>query len=63
MGGRAGFCVTGAEDRFVRVWPLDFSDYFLEAEHAAPVSAVSVSHDCLKIAIGPAPHLMPPTSP
>jgi hypothetical protein len=25
------FCVTGAEDSYVRVWPLDFSDYFLEA--------------------------------
>ena len=28
-----GFCVTGSEDKYLRVWPLDFSDYFLEAEH------------------------------
>ena len=47
-----GFCVTGSSDRFLRVWPLDFSDYFLEAEHAAYVSALSVSGDCLRIAIG-----------
>ena len=47
-----GFCVTGSSDRFLRVWPLDFSDYFLEAEHAAPVNALSVSGDCLRIAIG-----------
>eukprot|EP00960_Hanusia_phi_P075929 768485-Hanusia_phi.AAC.1 len=49
-----GFCVTGSEDRFLRVWPLDFSDYFLEAEHAAPVNALAVSSDCLRIAIGTA---------
>jgi WD repeat-containing protein 90 len=47
-----GFCVTGSSDRFLRVWPLDFSDYFLEAEHAAHVNALSVSGDCLRIAIG-----------
>jgi WD40 repeat protein len=46
-----GFCVTGSDDRFLRVWPLDFSDYFLEAQHAAPVMSVGVSSDCLKIAI------------
>ena len=44
--------MTGSSDRFLRVWPLDFSDYFLEAEHAAPVTALSVSADCLRIAIG-----------
>jgi len=49
-----GFCVTGSADRFLRVWPLDFSDYFLEAEHAAPVSSLSVSADCLRVAIGTA---------
>jgi WD40 repeat protein len=46
-----GFCVTGSDDRFLRVWPLDFSDYFLEAQHAAPVTSVGVSSDSLKIAI------------
>jgi hypothetical protein len=39
-----GFCVTGSEDRFLRVWPLDFSDFFLEAEHDAPVVAADVRY-------------------
>ena len=25
-----GFCVTASTDQFLRVWPLDFSDYWLE---------------------------------
>lgn len=25
-----GFCVTASDDKFVRVWPVDFSDFFLE---------------------------------
>lgn len=42
-----GFCVTGAADGLMRVWPLDFSDYFLEAQHKgtylalAPLSCLS----------------------
>jgi WD40 repeat protein len=47
-----GFCVTGSQDKFLRVWPLDFSDYFLEAEHEGPVQAVDVSPDGLKLAVG-----------
>ena len=27
-----GFCVTGSMDKYLRVWPLDFSDFFLEAQ-------------------------------
>ena len=26
-----GFAVTASDDRFLRVWPTDFSDFFLEA--------------------------------
>lgn len=26
----AGLCVTASDDKFLRVWPLDFSDYLLE---------------------------------
>lgn len=26
-----GFAVTASDDRFLRVWPVDFSDFFLEA--------------------------------
>lgn len=25
-----GLCVTGSDDRFMRVWPLDFADFLLE---------------------------------
>ncbi|XP_048030728.1 WD repeat-containing protein 90 isoform X2 [Megalobrama amblycephala] len=41
----AEFCVTGSEDGFMRLWPLDFSSVFLEAEHEGPVSLVCVSSD------------------
>jgi WD40 repeat protein len=47
-----GFCVTGSEDKFLRVWPLDFSDYVLEAEHEGPVQSVDVSPDGLKLVVG-----------
>ena len=47
-----GFCVTGSEDKYLRVWPLDFSDYFLEAEHEGPVQSVDVSPDGLKLVVG-----------
>ena len=39
----AGFCVTGSEDQFLRVWPLDFSEYFLEAKHEGVVLSLDVS--------------------
>ena len=27
-----GFCVTASDDRFLRIWPLDFSDFLLEVQ-------------------------------
>ena len=27
----SGFCVTGSQDQYLRVWPLDFSEFYLEA--------------------------------
>lgn len=47
-----GFCVTASDDKFVRVWPVDFSDFFLEAEHETAVSSVGLSPDGLRIAVG-----------
>lgn len=44
-----GFAITGCDDKFVRVWPVDFSDFFLEAEHEAPVTAVGISPDGLQV--------------
>ncbi|XP_075890586.1 WD repeat-containing protein 90 [Nelusetta ayraudi] len=45
----SSFCCTGSEDGFLRLWPLDFSAVFLEAEHEGPVSLVSVSSDGLLV--------------
>jgi len=50
----AGFAVTGAEDRLLRVWPLDFSAHFLETEHEGSVTAIDASPDGLKLLIGTA---------
>ncbi len=48
----AGFCVTGSEDSYLRVWPLDFSEYFLEAKHEGVVLSLDVSQDALQVACG-----------
>ncbi|XP_047466070.1 WD repeat-containing protein 90 [Mugil cephalus] len=45
----SSFCATGSEDGFLRLWPLDFSAVFLEAEHEGPVSVVLVSSDSLQV--------------
>ncbi|XP_054455160.1 WD repeat-containing protein 90 isoform X2 [Anoplopoma fimbria] len=45
----SSFCATGSEDGFLRLWPLDFSAIFLEAEHEGPVSLVSISSDSLQV--------------
>lgn len=46
------FCVTGSEDCYLRVWPLDFSEFFMEAKHEGTVSAVDISMDGLKVVCG-----------
>ncbi len=44
-----GFAVTGSDDNYVRVWPLDFADFLLE-----------VSPDLLSCAeCGAAPSVLP----
>jgi WD repeat-containing protein 90 len=45
-----GYCVTGSADRFLRVWPLDFSSFLLEAEHEGEVVGVDISLDGLRVA-------------
>ena len=37
LDGTDRLFVSGSMDSFVRVWPNDFSDYFLEAQHTSPV--------------------------
>ena len=46
-----GLCITGSSDHLLRVWPLDFSDYFLEAEHESAISSVAVSTDGLRAGV------------
>ncbi|XP_074646351.1 WD repeat-containing protein 90-like [Tubulanus polymorphus] len=46
------FCVTGSDDGFLRLWSLDFSHVYLEAEHEGPVTAVAITDDGLKILAG-----------
>ena len=37
-----GFCVTASNDGFLRMWPLDFSAFFLEARYDCPVTGVAL---------------------
>ena len=46
------FCVTGSEDGVVRVWPIDFSEFLIEAKHEAPVVGLDISFDSLDIICG-----------
>ena len=47
-----GFCVTASADQYLRVWPLDFSDFWLEAHHEGAVTCIDISYDGLRIASG-----------
>ncbi|CAG9312063.1 unnamed protein product [Blepharisma stoltei] len=47
-----GFCVTGSKDCYMRVWPLDFSEFYLEAHHEDTVTAVDISSDGLHVVCG-----------
>jgi hypothetical protein len=38
--------------RFLRVWPLDFRAYLLEAEHDAPLAAAAIGPGGLRVAAG-----------
>jgi WD repeat-containing protein 90 len=44
-----GFAITGSDDKLLRIWPIDFSDHFLEAEHEMPVTSVGISPDGLQV--------------
>jgi hypothetical protein len=43
------FCATGSDDGYVRIWPLDFSQVSVEAEHEASIGVVRFSPDCFRI--------------
>ncbi len=44
------FCVTGSDDGYARLWPLDFKQVFIEAEHEAAITVAVFSPDNTKIA-------------
>eukprot|EP00002_Diphylleia_rotans_P027250 TRINITY_DN5458_c0_g1_i4.p1 TRINITY_DN5458_c0_g1~~TRINITY_DN5458_c0_g1_i4.p1 ORF type:complete len:980 (-),score=137.24 TRINITY_DN5458_c0_g1_i4:162-3101(-) len=46
------YCVTGSGDRLLRLWPLDFSDYILEAEHEDSIVSCIMSDDGTKVFVG-----------
>jgi WD repeat-containing protein 90 len=49
----SGYAVTGGGvDARLRVWPLDFGDFLLEAQHEGPVTSVQVSRDGKKLSVG-----------
>ena len=47
-----GYAVTGGGDSRLRIWPLDFSDFLLEAQHEAAVTSICVSGDGRKLSVG-----------
>ncbi|GAB5366264.1 hypothetical protein AAMO2058_001129200 [Amorphochlora amoebiformis] len=47
-----GFCVTGSDDKFVRVWPLEFTDFYLQVQFMSSVHSVDVSADGLSVLVG-----------
>ena len=46
------FCVTGSLDGYTRVWPVDFSEFLIEAKHDSGVCSVDISYDALDILCG-----------
>ena len=48
----AGFCVTGSQDQYLRVWPLDFSEFFLEAQQESIIISLDISLDGLRVVCG-----------
>lgn len=46
------YAVTGAEDNKLRLWPLDFNDFLLEAKHEGEVTNIRIALDGRKLSIG-----------
>ena len=46
------FCVTGSFDGYLRVWPIDFSEFLIEAKHDSGVCSIDISYDAIDILCG-----------
>ncbi|MCQ2816953.1 MAG: WD40 repeat domain-containing protein [archaeon] len=46
------FCATGSQDGFLRLWPVDFSEFLIEAKHDSGVCSVDISYDAMDILCG-----------
>ena len=46
------FCVTGSVDGYLRVWPIDFTKFLIEAKHDAGVCSVDLSFDNFEVLCG-----------
>lgn len=46
------FCATGSLDGYLRVWPIDFKEFLIEAKHDSGVCSVDIAHDALDIICG-----------
>lgn len=47
-----GYCVTGGSDNKLRIWPLDFGDFLLEARHEGRICNIHITSDGKKQVIG-----------
>lgn len=47
-----GFAVSAAVDNRLRIWPLDFGDFLLEARHEGVVTTVNASKDFSNLLVG-----------
>jgi WD repeat-containing protein 90 len=46
------FAVLGSADKYFRLWPLDFTEFIMEAKHGNTVCAVNINRDGLRVACG-----------
>jgi len=46
------FCATGSLDGYLRVWPVDFSEFLIEAKHDSGICSVDISYDSIDFLCG-----------
>lgn len=54
MSINSAYAVTGGDDCKLRIWPLQFTDFLMEAFHEAAVTHVFVSQDARLLTVGTA---------